>query len=270
MMHLKQKWTAAQEQLLIEKYSTASWDELETILNRSISSISRKANRLGLHKEHRSTYASCNETFFDVLDKTSAYVLGLWFADGYMYNAARKFRVSITLKGSDSYLIHRIAELWQAPVYKGVYNGFSRTTVQVNSEYMFNRLLELGGTPRKSLTLKFPKIDEELYPHFIRGYFDGDGCFTTRKQYNVDGTYSTWGRVTMLGTESFLASVQSILDKSVGALGVIDAHGTNIKELRLYTGCYQSLYHYLYDDADIWLTRKKGRFEAWLGSRGLL
>ena len=41
---------------------------------------------------------------------------------------------------------------------------------------MYEDLIRLGVTPRKSLTLKFPKIPIKLVNHFIRGYFDGDGC----------------------------------------------------------------------------------------------
>jgi intein/homing endonuclease len=33
----------------------------------------------------------------------------------------------------------------------------------------------MGMVPNKSLVLKFPDIPKEMYRHFIRGYFDGDG-----------------------------------------------------------------------------------------------
>ena len=50
------------------------------------------------------------------------------------------------------------------------------------NKYFWNILNSYGCTPRKSLTLKFPDRDifksSDLIRHFIRGYFDGDGCFS--------------------------------------------------------------------------------------------
>lgn len=41
-------------------------------------------------------------------------------------------------------------------------------------------LIKQGCAPKKSLILKFPTSEQvplDLIRHFIRGYFDGDGCF---------------------------------------------------------------------------------------------
>ena len=51
---------------------------------------------------------------------------------------------------------------------------------------MVNDLINLGCIPNKSLTLTFPDfINDELLPHFIRGYFDGDGCIWNGKRKKV-------------------------------------------------------------------------------------
>ncbi len=59
---------------------------------------------------------------------------------------------------------------------------------------MCNDLIGHGATIRKSLTLTFPThLDEKLIKHFLRGYFDGDGCINYRPQYgfipNLIGGY---------------------------------------------------------------------------------
>jgi len=47
---------------------------------------------------------------------------------------------------------------------------------------MYEDLLKLGLTPRKSLTIEFPKnVPNQYLSHFIRGYFDGDGCVAIMK-----------------------------------------------------------------------------------------
>ena len=59
---------------------------------------------------------------------------------------------------------------------------YSRCRCAVTDNHFHNRLIELGCTPQKSLTLKFPDESifksKDLIRHFIRGYFDGDGCFS--------------------------------------------------------------------------------------------
>jgi hypothetical protein len=42
---------------------------------------------------------------------------------------------------------------------------------------MCSDLTRLGAVKNKSLILEFPQfITPKLLSHFIRGYFDGDGC----------------------------------------------------------------------------------------------
>jgi len=50
----------------------------------------------------------------------------------------------------------------------------------ITNKHIWNTLNNLGCTPRKSLTLKFPNIKEHIID-FIRGYFDGDGCLTYKR-----------------------------------------------------------------------------------------
>jgi hypothetical protein len=46
------------------------------------------------------------------------------------------------------------------------------------SKEMYHDLQALGGTPRKSRTVKMPSVSSELLPHFIRGFVDGDGTLS--------------------------------------------------------------------------------------------
>lgn len=52
----------------------------------------------------------------------------------------------------------------------------------VTNYHLWNTLNNYGCIPNKSLTLKFPDESifksKDLIRHFIRGYFDGDGCFS--------------------------------------------------------------------------------------------
>lgn len=70
------------------------------------------------------------------------------------------------------------------------------------------RLIELGCTPQKSCTLKFPteeQIPKEYIIPFIRGYFDGDGVLSYTISNKVTKTIVP--NTGMLGTEDFLQGV---------------------------------------------------------------
>ncbi len=46
---------------------------------------------------------------------------------------------------------------------------------------MCKDLINHGVIERKSIVCKMPVIDKSLVHHFIRGYFDGDGCLTVSR-----------------------------------------------------------------------------------------
>jgi len=51
-------------------------------------------------------------------------------------------------------------------------NTFS---IGICSNEIVNDIISIGGSTRKSLTIKFPEIPKEYVSDFIRGVFDGDG-----------------------------------------------------------------------------------------------
>jgi intein-encoded DNA endonuclease-like protein len=67
------------------------------------------------------------------------------------------------------------------PFFQKRYDKTKTTTAQLRGNYqrLYDDLSENGVFPKKStenrLKLNFPNLKEELKPHFIRGFFDGDG-----------------------------------------------------------------------------------------------
>lgn len=133
-----------------------------------------------------------NEYYFDNIDtETKAYFLGLLFADGSIKEPKnnRKGGFSISLQEEDGYLLSKIcAEFTEKPVK--VFHPPSikskgwkkRAYISISSNRIYFKLFELGCLPRKSKTgMIFPTLDEKLYPHFIRGFLDGDGSIILRK-----------------------------------------------------------------------------------------
>ena len=198
-----------------------------------------------------------DHNFFESIDtQGKAYWLGFIFADGCICDkrtvGSKSLIINLATK-DDSHL-----NKFQQQI-KSKLNLHYKTTedavyVKYYSDKMCEDLIKLGCTPRKSLTLKFPDIKENLHQHFIRGYIDGDGCISLRsyrggKRENL--------QVTIVGTESLLNTLQFLFFKNLNmkykklqdkgkAKGI--TIGGN-KQCR-------KLVNWLYKDANVYLDRK--------------
>ncbi len=200
-----------------------------------------------------------------------AYVLGFFAADGCMIKNNRgahfiEFQITdkdILLKikkllGSN----HKITERKNNIKWKMAYR------LQIGSKKMFEDLIALGMTSRKSNTLKLPIIPKKYFNHFVRGYFDGDGNVYIHKRKDRKGKLSLLAGFTC-GSEVFLEKIFSELKKTA-----------NIKKGSLYcknniyyclyfsTNDSVSLYNFMYNQCgDLFLLRKRERFEKYLKNR---
>lgn len=101
-----------------------------------------------------------------------AYVLGFWFADGYM-RKEKSYRVSFT--SNDREIIEQIRHVTKSsnPIYTNKRD--KSLTLVIHSKKIYKKLTRLGGLRGKSLKIVFPEIPSKYIKDFIRGYFDGDG-----------------------------------------------------------------------------------------------
>lgn len=156
-------------------YSTRSISNLSHItryrVNKYIKDSGEKIRNLSeSHKKFKYI-----EDYFSIIDtERKAYFLGLLYADGNICIINRK-RLQITLKNEDKYILEELLkELGDGNLYR---DGLLYSKIIIHNDKLVEDLINLGCTPRKSLTLKFYSntIPVELVNHFIRGYFDGDG-----------------------------------------------------------------------------------------------
>lgn len=114
--------------------------------------------------------------FFRDWSPAMAYVLGYWWADGYMRIHPTTTAHLIEIASVDCEHL----ELMDRHI--GLKYSIRKVTVSSEcyditfcSKQMYTQLLSLGGIPNKSNIIGFPSIPDEFLPHFIRGFVDGDG-----------------------------------------------------------------------------------------------
>ncbi len=122
-----------------------------------------------------------NEDFFKKWTEEMAYTLGYMYADGSLEDAAyirgKYIRVSSVERNNivkiKNWLGSEHTIVPQAPKTK---NSKISYLLRIGSHKLYDDLTKFGLHPNKSLTIQFPSIPKKYLSHFVRGYFDGDGC----------------------------------------------------------------------------------------------
>lgn len=198
-----------------------------------------------------------NHNYFERIDtEEKAYWLGFLYADG--YNDTNRCSVELCLKESDLNMIQKFKESLSSS-YK-----ISKKKTKLNNKIFFsyrhiiyskkitNDLVNLGCYNKKSLILKFPtykQVPKKLIHHFMRGYFDGDGCISGSK-------------IMINGTKKFLNKYIKILRKNTN-ISEAESWSMDGKAHRWQHASKKDLYqifNFLYKDSTIFLERKYNRF----------
>lgn len=235
---------------------------LKTFNISTISNILKENNIKARCNSISSRKHSYNEKFFDVIDtEAKAYWLGFIYADGCVSernNIPSQLQINISIKDKGHLvkfykdLNHSDSPKIITSFTKGDYRQYE--IISIRNKKLVEGLLKHGVTPRKSFTTLFPyEIPKEMYRHFIRGYWDGDGSIikNTHKKY-----------LSFVGTPDFLKSIQEIYClenpsltktkilisyKHKKPLAVLSKGGNNQAKL---------LADYLYKGATVYLNRK--------------
>lgn len=213
-----------------------------------------------------------NVHYFDEIDTPNkAYILGLLYADG--CNKRSKYQVDLSLQEDDKHILEEISKELETnkPLRFKPYrdknpNHKDQYILSITNKHISDVLCEVGMVNAKSLVLEFPKaLDEELYPHFIRGYFDGDGCLYLGK----DGKNP---EVSIISTVMFLEKVQSILDQKLGILMRIKSQKRYkpVTKVGVLTGRHKivSFLNWIYQGAELKIDRKYQKYLQFIESYG--
>lgn len=219
--------------------------------------------------------AKINHDYFENIDSEhKAYWLGFIYADGSITKKAYEkgsytYRLRMELMFEDKYILEQMAlDLKSDLKPKEYYNdtssfeGYNKPKhtayIMFSSKKMGEDLVKLGVVPNKTLILKsLPSIPDNLMKHFIRGYFDGDGSVYLTK----DNTIKT----AFYGTHDFINSIQDFLIKELDLTKkkITDQKEANVSFVGMAKQESEKLYHYMYDEATIFLNRKYEKYNKY-------
>lgn len=233
--------------------------------------ISRRLKELGHEVINHQNKVKFDNTVFDSIDsEEKAYWLGFIFADGYIGSQKEgeksNYDFELSLKGSDKEHLEKFNKFMKHENKNHVKIGKTfcgeieceRCRWIISDRHLWETLNSYGCTPQKSLTLQFPKElifkNPSLIKHFIRGYWDGDGCISFRDKEHLIP------HISVLGTENFLEGIKNnIIELNNSPLNFNNSSNITLVLSAEREKAFRILY-YLYENSSIYLNRKYERY----------
>lgn len=247
------------------------YDDIAKELNISKDCVFRYAKKLGLSTgKNFKRKSKLNENCFaNIDDSNKAYWLGFIMADGgvcyttnYYKQQNKPNRLYINLSIKDKETLINLKEFLNTDkevekyTPKGTYSENAMCRLIINSTRLCRDLSIYGIHPGKTGYEIIPELSNDMLPHFIRGYFDGDGCIYINQKEQL--------RITFSGNKTFLESLQTklISNNILSSKTKITKQGD--KNCYLFCINKQSdinnFYKYIYQNSKVHMERKFNKF----------
>jgi len=199
-----------------------------------------------------------NDTLFETIDtEEKAYFLGMMYSDGNLHY--RRGAMKISLKEDDTEILEKLSNIIYG--FKKITYDKKKDTGKIYpilsfySKKMHADLCKLGCVPNKCFKIGFPKehIPFSIMNHFIRGFFDGDGCIciTSNNRSIIDITANI----------DFIVGLVDFLHKNTNIVcGKISQRHENTNTRSFQIGNIDNVkkfVEYIYKDATIYMNRKR-------------
>lgn len=145
------------------------------VRSQSIYSILKFRN---IPKRHRKYHV--NESCFnDIESEGQAYWLGYLFAEGSL--DVLRYGLSVKIGAFDSSHLESLKSFMGSEHPIKIVPDKNAVVLKIGSKTLSKRLQEFNFGTGKSMNIRMPELDPYLNNHFIRGFFDGDGWLSQRK-----------------------------------------------------------------------------------------
>lgn len=207
--------------------NTVKYEDVLSFMKETGMSIRKTAEHFGITRTmpekaskeigNRKKKYFLDDTVFDILNDDSMYWLGFLYADGCV-NKKTDDNMNLELNISLCDIEHlvkfqkflktnyEVKIRKQKLLYKNN-EEYQSARITIYGTNFIKKIVELGVTPRKSLTLDIPDIilENEFFYSFIRGYIDGDGCYYNPSKDSDDV------KLNLLGTKEVLEKIKTYL-----------------------------------------------------------
>lgn len=200
-----------------------------------------------------------NDNYLNNIDsEDKAYFLGWMLSDG----GVSHNKISLKLIKTDDYIIKEIFDKFS--------NGYKMTenknnkSMSLSSKKMISELAKLGCVENKGkIGFDLPDIPNDLFRHFVRGYFDGDGSIGERSlrpnqtQINICSI-----------DNDFLIQLQEKLNKFniSSVIYMENRKGKLVNMFRLVLPTHKErlkFFDFLYENCNIKLIRKYDKYKKY-------
>jgi len=194
-----------------------------------------------------------NNVFEGESTPTSAYLFGFILGDGNI-SRRRGDYLTLNISSKDEAHLRQICNIFgeDLNIRHNEKKGCEWWCLNIPSRDICNRLLELGISERKSTEPSHVNFEwlGDNFRHFIRGLFDADGYVRITSVLDVS----------FVGHDSYITEIKKRIEgqwsyKYTSSLSHLSLLGT--VEQRKF------IYEYLYQEATIWLQRKRDIIESW-------
>lgn len=233
-----------------------------------------------LTTNHISNRRIRHDIFSKIETELQAYLLGFYAADGNINEKRKTFRIHLQKQDSELVYLYKDiispdARTFTVEEHKTTgrngqeVNAHESFGVDITSAKLCTDLVNLGIGYNKSYSdLHIPEMPESLIRHFIRGYFDGDGCVTiwlSKEKGKLDR---------VRGKFDICAKSASILNEFIKFFATYDIK-INLNYLkrddmyRISTSSKKELekiYNMLYKDSNFYLSRKFNKFDHYVNT----
>lgn len=223
--------------------------EISEIMGVTLRSVTNYQKTTGVKPVYNPRLPNLNEDYFSAIDtEEKAYILGFIYADGYFESHERALTFNISRKDIDILLKIKKALDCGNEIKESTTKNCVR--LYLSSTKLVADLKKLGLSSRKSLVVRFPKLEENLYRHFIRGFFDGDGHIGKRQCALV------------IGSDSFYKGFSEYIKRTFGKELYKNDMG-NYYRVQFNRGDHEII-NWMYKDSNIYLDRKhKAYLDYW-------
>ena len=239
-----------------------------------------------------------NHEYFNELNtEKKLYLLGLIYADGSIVKPKgnKQKNLRLVLQEDDKDIVEEFCKETTIGREMKIYNPPSvssrgwkkKAFFSFSSDKICNKLIELGCLINKSavgMSFDFSNLTERQVAHFIRGFFDGDGCCyvkLVKNRYKRKTTYilkrnfksKLSKRVTVAcSSESFLKEILKMLQKFCNLTSKPLWNNRLRKEMVYVLSIegqedVQKIKEFFYKDATIFMKRKFDKFNMSIKSQ---